>query len=243
MIVEKAKVNLRQSSDLTPSNVEALKIKKFLILKCIFAFCIFTFAFGCARTVTPVVNYGEQMRVSASLAGTMDVENNRYFMVFSDDSNYKVPLPPPDIIESAPEFIEPGMTPETGSAEAYYSNFFDTWSGYIVVDPSGYSVVCGPFVEGQTLTREVFATLGEISDTISFTFLLGKIFDPIPAKIYFDFICVSWPDGEEKIPYDHLPSTDNYISYLSGSIQVVTAFKDVDVDVSLDILELRVEME
>ena len=85
---------------------------------------LISLSLGCARTVTSIVPFGDQIVVTATLRGTIDVETTRYFLVFSDSASYKVPQPRPDIIEAAPEFIEPGSTPIVGAEEAYYSNFF-----------------------------------------------------------------------------------------------------------------------
>lgn len=198
---------------------------------------------GCTRTVTQIVTYGEQMVVSVTLRGTLDNDANRYFMVVSSRESFKVPLPPPDLIEAAPEFIEPDMTPEIGSAEAYFTNFFSTWSSYIILDPAGYNLVQGPFVEGQSITREVFSTLEEINNTLSFTIRLGRLFETIPDTIYFDVVAVPWPDGEQKIPADHLPSTDNSVSKVVGSITTVVDGEDSGINAALDIVNCRVEIQ
>jgi hypothetical protein len=198
---------------------------------------------GCARTVTQLVTYGEQMVVEVRLRGNFDINANRYFLVMSDRSDYKVPLPPPDFLEEAPEFLEPGTTPTTGSPEAYQDIFYSTWSGYIVIDPSGYSLVKGPFVLGQTPTREVIENIGEASDRLSFSFRLGRIFSTIPNPVYFDFVAVPWPDGGEKIPADHLPSTNNYISSLEGSVITVEDDPESGLAGSLDIQDCRVEIQ
>jgi len=198
---------------------------------------------GCARTVTSLVTYGDQMKLEVTLRGTMEVNNNRYFLVLSSSADYKIPLPPPDIIESAPEFIEPGMTPFLGSEEAYYTNYFSTWSGYVILDPGGYYSVKGPFFINQSTTREVVSFIGEMGNKITFSFLLSRIFDTVPDQIYFDFITVAWPEGEPKVPSDHMPSSGNYISKIVGSISTIDDLGDSSIDASLDIVSLRAEME
>jgi len=183
------------------------------------------------------------MVVTVTLRGTLDNDANRYFMVVSSLEAFNVPLPPPDLIEAAPEFIEPDMTPEIGSAEAYFTNFFSTWSSYIVLDPAGYNLVQGPFAIGQSITREVFSTLEDINNTLSFTIRLGRLFDPVPNTIYFDVVAVPWPDGAQKIPADHLPSTDNTISKVVGSITTVADDLDSEISAALDIINCRVEIQ
>ncbi|MFH1347385.1 MAG: hypothetical protein ABIH22_01715 [Candidatus Margulisiibacteriota bacterium] len=198
---------------------------------------------GCSRTVTPIVSYGEELVVSVTLRGNIDLNSNRYFMVISNNANYKIPLPPPDQLDDAPEFIEPDMTPQVGSLEAYFTNFFSTWSGYIILNTTGYELVKGPFIQGQAPTREVLATLGNINNKISFSFTLDRLFATIPDQVYFDVVTVPWPTGEEKVPSDHLPSTDNSISKIAGSIEDIDDDQDSGLDASLDIVNCRVEVQ
>ncbi len=202
------------------------------------------FVLGCARTVTQVEGYGDEMKIEVTLRGTAEITANRYFLVLSRDANYKIPLPPPDIVEDAPEFIEPGMIPQIGSPEAYYNEFYSTWSGYIVLESGGYFISKGPFVIDQVAERVFFSGLGEIGSKITFSFRLDRIFETdIPDSIYFDFVSVPWPDGEEKIPADHLPSIANYISKKSGSILTVDDEADMDLAPGLDIRSCRVEIQ
>jgi hypothetical protein len=218
-----------------------VKIKNLLLI--LLALCVL-FITGCAKTVTQIVSYGEEIAVEVDLRGDFDASTNRYFLVLSSDPNYKVPLPQPDIIEDAPEFIEPDMTPEIGSIEAYFTNFYSTWSGYLILDPGGYTVVPGPYAVNQTLTRETVAPLVNISSTISFRFQLERIFGAnIPDQIYFDFVAVPWPNGLEKIPKDHLPSSNNAISKITGSIEEVIDQQDSQLDADLDILKCRIEIQ
>jgi len=212
----------------------------------IFAFCILIFAFacsGCARTVTQLVTYGDQMVVEVTLRGDYDADSNRYFMVLSDRSDYRIPLPPPDILEDSPEMLEPGETPSRGSPEAYYANFYSSWSGYIIVDPTGYSLVKGPFTLGSVTTRESLANLADTGNKLVFSFRLQRMFASVPDQIYFDVVAVPWPDGGEKIPGDHLPSTDNYISKVTGSITTVADTSDGALSADLDITGCKVEIE
>ncbi|MDD5382965.1 MAG: hypothetical protein PHH60_04855 [Candidatus Margulisbacteria bacterium] len=198
---------------------------------------------GCARNVTPIVSAGDQIVVEVTLRGNIDVSANRYFLVLSADPNYKIPLPPPYQLDDAPELIEPGTTPLIGSAEAYYTNFYSTWSGYVLADPIGYTLVKGPFTIGQSPTREVLSTLGNISTKVSFSFRLGRLFATVPDQIYFDIIALPWANGLAKIPADHLPTSSNYILKYSGSYVVVDDTEDSSLDPSIDILKCRVDIQ
>lgn len=204
---------------------------------------IFGFCTGCSRTVTPIVTYGEQMIVEVTLRGNVDTSANCYFMVFGSDQNYKIPLPWPNQIDAAPEMLEPGTVPLVGSIEAYYSNFYNSWSGYVLLEPAGYTLVKGPFVLNQVSTREFLSPLGAVSSKLNFEFRLGRLFTTIPDKIYFDVVSVPWTGGGARIPKDHLPSTNNYISKVTGSIIEVPEFEETSVEASLDILKVRVEIQ
>lgn len=199
---------------------------------------------GCARTVTQIVPYGTQMLVEVTLRGTMEVNNNRYFLVLSSNKDFKIPLPPPYELAEAPEFIEPGIIPQLGSIESYYNHFFSTWSGYVVIEPAGFFTVKGPFVLGQVVSREIFASLEEQNNIIKFNFDLSLIFGTaIPDTIYFDFVTVDWPEGSAKIPKDHLTLTDAYISKVSGSKKTIDNLSDESLKDSLDILRCVVVIQ
>jgi hypothetical protein len=216
---------------------------KFGIYLVIVSWLLVIFPSGCARTVTPLVTYGEQVKVEVTLRGDMDVAANRYFLVLSSDPHYAVPLPPPDMREETPEFLEPGDTPLIGTVEAYYANFYSTWSGYVLLGPGGYSLVEGPFAVAGSATRETFSPVGAISNRITFTFDLKKVFAVAPDAIYFDFVAVPWLEGLEKIPVDHLPSLNNYIARVAGSIREIADGEDPALDASLDIVRCRVEIQ
>ncbi len=202
------------------------------------------FVAGCAKTVTQYVTYGNQMVVEVTLRGTMEVSANRYFMVLATDAGYKIPLPPPDNIDY--EFIEPGTVPRLGSMEAYYANFYSSWEGYCMVEPAGYFLVDGPFIQGVEITREVLTTIGEVSTKIKFNFRLNQIFQTaVPDIIYFDFVSVPWPADAAKLPADHLTSTNAYISSakVSGSTQTVNDEANYALPGSLDILQCTVTIQ
>lgn len=198
---------------------------------------------GCAKTVTHIVSYGSQMTVEVTLRGNYDATANRYFLVLGSSSNLAVPLPPPDNI-SYDEMLEPGDTPVQGAVADYYSTYYDTWAGYIIIDPDGYYLVKGLFVQNQTNTREAIANLGSPSNKLSFDFNLSKIFgNSIPDPIYFDFVSVAWPDGQQKLPSDHLSATNPYISKIVGSILNIDNGDDTRVDAALDITRCDVEIQ
>ncbi|MBI5400223.1 hypothetical protein HZB07_06445 [Candidatus Saganbacteria bacterium] len=198
---------------------------------------------GCARTVTPIVAYGDQIIVDVTLRGTVDLANTRYFLVLSDNGSYQLPLPEPYLISATPEFIEPDMTPQIGSREAYFSRFFTTWSGYVVLDANGYFLAKGPFSLNQALTREALAEGGEATTKLHFSFRLNRVFAALPDYIYFDFVTVPWPVGAPKEPADHLPSTGNRISKIAGSIVTVNDESNDALPANQDVIECRVAVQ
>lgn len=207
----------------------------------ILMFCVVLIA-GCAKTITPIVDYGEQMIVKVTLRGTMDQNNNRYFLVLSSNNGLKIPLPPPDNIDY--EMIEPGSIPTYGSLEAYYTNYYSTWGSYIILDPAGYSLVNGPFVLGQATTRETLELINQVSAVVTYRFDLGKVFGAtIPDNIYFDLVTVDWPNGLQKLAADHLTSTNALISKVSGSIVEIDDGSDYNLEPGLDIINCRAEIQ
>ncbi|MFH1825986.1 MAG: hypothetical protein ABH823_01670 [bacterium] len=216
-------------------------MKRFGIL--LFVVCCLLLISGCANTVTQIFEYGDEMQVTVALRGNFDATNNRYFLIIGSTENYSVPLPRPDLDPDIPELFEPGTTPVQGTEEAYYTNYFSTWAGYVILDDDlQYHLAKGPFVLGETITREVLSSVDEAATTLTFSFRLGRMFTAVPSDIYFDFFSVAWVDGQTKIPSDHLPSTGNEISKVSGSIVTVTDGEDSGLDSSLDILSLRAEI-
>jgi hypothetical protein len=199
---------------------------------------------GCSRTVTQYVTYGNEMVVEVTLRGTMDPSSNRYFLVLASKPDYKIPLPPPDNISY--EFIEPGTEPRLGTAADYYANFYASWEGYCVVEPGGYFLADGPFVQGVAVTREVLASLGEISSKITFNFRLSQLFGTtVPSTLYFDFVTVPWPSDNSKLPADHLVSTNAYLSNvrIAGSTVTVSDEQNEALEAPLDILQCKLTIQ
>jgi len=198
---------------------------------------------GCAKTMTPIVSYGDQLVVDVTLRGNVDIVNNRYFLVMSDNGSYNLPLPYPYIIDATPEFIEPEIAPQIGSREAYFTNFFSTWSGYVVVDATGFSLVKSPFVMTAIPSREVLENLGEVSTKLHFSFRLGRLFATVPDYLYFDFVTVPWSNTAPKTPSDHLPSTGNRVSKVLGTDVSISDDSNSSLPASQDILNVRLQVQ
>jgi len=220
--------------------------KSIIIVGCLLFAALVT---GCARTVTNV-NFGSSLVVKVTLRGNADTTNNRYFMVFGTTPNLKVPLPPPynNIGGINYEFLEPdGTRPVDGtSLEAYYTNYFSTWSGYVVLDGSGFFAVPGPFQQSAPIIRtSPFAYFTPGTNQISFNFPLNQVFvnTGLPNTAYFDFVTVSWLNGSYKYSRDHLEGTNAYISTQTGSSITVSDPADPAINGSLDILTCEVTVQ
>ncbi|MBN3032914.1 MAG: hypothetical protein JW873_02350 [Candidatus Saganbacteria bacterium] len=203
---------------------------------------------GCAKTVTNV-NFGSTLTVTVTLRGSADVTNNRYFLVLSSSPTFKVPLPPPNnyVGGITYEFLEPdGTLPKDGitSLEAYYTNYFSTWSGYVVLKSGGYFITPGPFSQGVAISQPLLSLYTPGSNKLSFNFSLSQLFaSGVPATAYFDLVAVPWPAAGYKYAADHLESTNAYVSTLSGSLQTVTDPADTSVDPACDILTCEVTVQ
>ncbi len=217
----------------------------------IVAVCSLLFAglTGCARTVTNV-NFGTSLVVTVTLRGNADVANNRYFMVCGTTPSLKVPLPYPynNVGGINYEFLEPdGTTPRDGTTlEAYYTNYFSTWAGYVVLDNSGFFAVPGPFALGSPIVRTSpfsFYTAG--TNKIAFNLPLTQIYSNtgLPNTAYFDFVTVDWPAGGPKYSRDHIEATNAYISTQTGSSITIVDPADSTINPSLDILTCEVTVQ
>ncbi|OGC35461.1 hypothetical protein A2311_04665 [candidate division WOR-1 bacterium RIFOXYB2_FULL_48_7] len=197
---------------------------------------------GCARTVTSIVSYGDQMVVEVTLRGTMDPNQNRYYLVLSTNEAFQVPLPPPDNI--AYEFIEPGIIPQLGNLVDYYTNYYSTWSGYIITEPGGHFVTPGPFIQGQTTSQETIGSITVFTTKIQYYFRLSQVFGSnVPNTIYFDFVSVDNPVSGPKMAADHLNSTNAYIAKIIGSQITVADEANGSLTASTDILECKVNIQ
>lgn len=203
---------------------------------------------GCAKTVTPT-NFGSTMTVTVTLRGNADPSKNRYFMVLGSAlPALKVPLPAaqdPNMYE----FLEPDVAPYDNAHPVadYFTNFFDTWAGYIVLDnTNSYYLVHGSFAPGAAVTRTPFAYFTS-GNTLTFNFQLGQIYTSlagVPANAYFDIVTVPWLNPGYKFAVDHLTSS-NYISTSSGSTKTFngTDTYAAPVDASLDIQKVVVTVQ
>lgn len=196
-----------------------------LIFLILFGFWISTLVGGCARTVTQMPTYGNEMLFEITLQGNYDVINNKYFIVFSTMEGYQIALPQPDGMD---EFLVPGDLPQPGgiSTQEYFSKYYSTWTGAIVIDSQGYQLIKGPFNINNTISREVFATLDNVSNKLIFTIDINRIYgSTLPRNIYLDIITASYPAGTFKSLKDRISPPVYSFEPIKGS---VISYNDTD---------------
>ncbi|MBU0687246.1 MAG: hypothetical protein KKB81_05285 [Candidatus Margulisbacteria bacterium] len=194
--------------------------------------------FGCARTVTNVITYGNSMSVIVTFRGNIDFFDNSYFMVISSQEAFQIPYDPYEPYE----FIEPGLPPTDPTLDYY--QFYRTWDGYVILDSSGSGLIWlvrGPF----NSTAESYADytrvqIGEVttgSDQWTFDFDLSQLYGTnVPVNIYFDFVSVS--ESTSRLQ-DHLDSNGQIQSYTDSTASDSNS-PDTDIDASLDITRYSV---
>jgi hypothetical protein len=212
-------------------------------------FLMLTSSFGCAKTVTPT-NFGQTMTVIVTLKGSADTVHNRYFMVLgSSNPALKTPLSPSEDPNNY-EFLEPDVAPYDSAHPVadYFTNFFDTWDGYVALDSTtqSFSLAHGPFVQGAAVNRTPFQPFPG-GNKLSFNVQLNQIYTSVagvPANAYFDIITVPWLTPGRKITADHL-YTNAYISTLSGSTLTINDTDPFSLisDPSLDLMTVEVTVQ
>lgn len=194
---------------------------------------------GCARTVTSVITYGDEMSVEVSFTDTMNMTSNYYYMVISSQEAFQIPYDPYDPLV---EFIEPGLPPSEPGVDYY--EYYQTWDGYVILDNTGSGVVWlvnGPFTSSAEsyadYTRTQIGEITQLSDKWTFNFDLSQLYgSAVPTTIYFDFITVA---SATKIVQDHL-GANAYITSYADSTSDGSDDTTVDVDASQDIISYSV---
>lgn len=212
-----------------------------VLLSCLLLLLSFISA-GCSRTVTTMPTFGSELNVEITLGSAADVINNRYFVIFSTIESYQIPLPPPN---SQDEFLEPGNTPQPGAKtlSEYFSQYYSTWSNYVVIDSQGYSLVNGPFIATNSVTREFLSGLGTVTDKLAFTVRLDKLFGAtLPKQVYIDIISASYPQNSLKVLKDRISPPTNNFEPIKGTIITKSDETNSDIDPSLDILSWKANL-
>jgi hypothetical protein len=204
---------------------------------------------GCAKTVTPT-HFGQTMTVTVTLRGNADTTNNRYFLVLGHDNTFATPRPWQQD-SRAFEFLEPDtpLYPGTNHTTAeYFSNFYDAWDGYLVLDNTqSYYLVHGPFTQGALVVRTPLTGVFTGGKTLTYTFQLNQIYTSlagVPANAWFNVVAVSWPPNNTglKLAADNL-TTYTYVSTTSlTNLRVDNTFS-IPSDQSLDIMTVEVSVQ
>jgi hypothetical protein len=205
-----------------------------LRLKIIYAllgFGVFGFVLGgCARTVTPEVDFGTTAVVEVHLRGNVDVTQNKYYMVISTQESYQLPFYPY-------EFIEPEVAPTDPTVNYYL--YYSTWYSYVVLDSSSnYFRVPGPFVSTQEVyTHYQIGSLTSPTSILRFNLNLNEVFpNGIPTRFYFELVTV----GSTRMLRDYLGYPNKSILTYKDTELSETDAENSDIDASLDILSWKV---
>jgi len=188
---------------------------------------------GCASFVTERVPFGTRMTVDVSFSSSINFSQNKYYFVISSDPDYQIPLPPDY------EFIEPGIPPMDPQID--YLQFYETWSGYVVLDSGILYLVSGPF----TSTAESYGRIQvggplEVTNGFNFQFILDEVYgSELPDTIHFDLITVD----STRFVQDHLTTPNKSIIRYDGMIVTGSDESYPDIDPSLDILGWSVSIQ
>ncbi|MFA4858509.1 MAG: hypothetical protein WC901_07090 [Candidatus Margulisiibacteriota bacterium] len=203
-----------------------------LLAVSVLAICLF----GCSRTVTEVITYGNEMTVTVTFRGAVDQPNSDYFMILSSQEAFQIPYDP---TQPQMEFIEPGIPP-TDPAMDYYP-YYRTWDGYVILDHSGSGVIWlvkGPFNSSAETYASYFrvqiGTFTGTSNQWSFHFTLSTLYGSaeLPSNIYFDIASVGTATNRLQ---DHLTS-GIYIKSYRYSTAIGSDAENSDIPASQDIL-------
>jgi hypothetical protein len=191
-------------------------------------------SWGCARTVTQIIQFGSDVIVQVELRGNLDMVNNKYYMIIGTSETYLLP-------EYPYEFVEPRQPTTDPTYNPYV--YYRTWKAYIVNDDSGnYFLVPGPFNNtGEVYSRIPIGSItGAAPNRMEFRFRLDQLYgSSVPAIMYFDFVTT----GPDKFLEDHLQPPSKYLDTYRGSEIIGTDDVRADINASLDILSWKVRVE
>ena len=192
-----------------------------------------TLAGGCAKTMTERVPFGSTVSVSVDFASNIDFSGSKYYFVVASGSDYQIPLPSPKY-----EFVEPGIPPTDPQVD--YFQYYDTWSGYVVVDAGMIYLVPGPFTSsGESYQRIPVGGPIPVGRNISFHFSVDQLFGSSPPDtLYFDIVSVA----STHYIADHLDRSGVILKY-EGMIASGSDEGGSCTNPSLDILDWTVSIQ
>ena len=199
-------------------------------------------SFGCAKTVTVLPDIGNQLQMQITFRGNIDPTVNKYYIVLSSASP-KIPYQGTYFFGPGEPYDSTKLNVGSGYLSDYYTNYFTSWSDFILLKDSSFFITNGPFT--STASHESYATatsllvfrtisssdpdaLKKINLTIPFNRLSS-----LPVTLCFNFVSVD-KDGYMR---DYLRSTDNSISTNVGTtISERRETTDMSIDPGLDII-------
>ena len=213
---------------------------KILLLITVIFFC------GCAKTVTPLPQLGNELKINIRFRSNVDPSKYRYYIIFSEKV-IKIPYSTYPVNY----FFGPGEDYDKNSMDVstylvdYYTRYFITWNDFVLLKDNVYNMTNGPFTD-STLHATYKPSLldyrsvasGDVAGqkTISVTVYFNRL-SSVPPILYFNFAAVD-PTGCTSGGYllDYLRATDNTISTVQGtSITGKIEPQDLSIDGALDI--------
>lgn len=198
------------------------------------------------------------MTIELQTAGTLDLVNNNYFIIFSTSSGIELPDTPSSF---KPYFPTPGREFETGSflddftvegITPYYEDYFSTWSDYIVIhkgEPYLYQSGSTGFDETTTnnavydYTRNFDVSMSNTADTITLQFDLSILEPDLSGTRYFTFATSAISDGTETGSIqDKADEVESIIINANNISTGIEQSDEDDISSSSDIEEWRIEI-
>ena len=131
------------------------KIQNYKLQNCfLFVFCALYFVLfptGCAKTVTPLPNVGNQLNIELIFKGDIDSSKYSYYILFGPSS--------PAIPYVDKYFFGPGENYDLDKMDIekkldyYYKIYFSTWSDFISLKGSSFNITKGPFASFEAHSK------------------------------------------------------------------------------------------
>ncbi len=193
---------------------------------------------GCARTVTNTFTSGTVFNLSAEFSQTLNLVDNRYFLIITTNEAFSLPQYPR-------ELVEPGLPPKDKNISYDLYNYYQGWDAYVISDNSGnFTLVKGPFRSSSeaysSYTRISLERLNAANNKVSFSFRLDQAYGAaVPSRVYFDIVSVD----KNNIIRDRIAPAGYSIQLIQGEQVSQSERTNADIDAALDLKQYLVKIE
>jgi len=215
---------------------------------------------GCANTAKSDTDEDRIVQFTLKFKAAVDPNVYQYYVAFSGTGRPIMPFIPPSLYFPTPgrtfNDAHPDFQNNTAAILGYYSNFFDTWSDYIVVDRQGISLFRsnGP---GFTATRvdDHFSYLKRLAFEGSFVASGSTLIIRVPlstltifsaTQVYYSiFTCTTTDSTEAGTLRDILQDAqlDELVIDVKKNAQIGPFIDSQDAtDPSIDLIEWSVDI-